>query len=143
MVLVSDSSVLIDLDRGGLLEEAFSFGVPMLVPDLIFENELRSTNGNYLRELGLTVIALTPDEVAFAQEVTIARPGLSTEDCFALSCARRDNHTLLAGDGLLRKEAMARKIECHGLLWLLDEMLASTRVSNTTLCEGITRIAQH
>ena len=30
-----------------------------------------------------------------------------------------------------------------GMLWLLDEMLASTRVSNTTLCEGITRIAQH
>lgn len=33
IVLVSDTSVLIDLERGGLLEAAFSCGLTMVVPD--------------------------------------------------------------------------------------------------------------
>jgi len=35
ILLVSDTSVLIDLDRCGLLPLAFGTGVPMLVPDVL------------------------------------------------------------------------------------------------------------
>lgn len=92
-ILVSDSSVLFDLERGGLLESAFSCGLPMVVPDLLFENELRDYNGAYFQELGLAVTALNPDE-------------------------------------------------CRGLLWLLDEMFATGKVSANQLCESLTRIKQ-
>ena len=40
-VLVSDTSVLIDLERGGFLEAAFSLSWQFAVPDLLFERELR------------------------------------------------------------------------------------------------------
>lgn len=142
-LLVSDSSVLIDLERGGLLEAAFTSGFTMVIPDLLFENELRASNGVYLVELGLTVIELGPDEVAMAQDFQSARSALSLEDCFALCCAIRPNHILLAGDGPLRKEAGTRGIPFRGLLWLLDEMFASGNASKNLLCEGITKIFQH
>lgn len=45
IVLVSDTSILIDLERGGLLEAAFSCGLTMVVPDLLYERELESENG--------------------------------------------------------------------------------------------------
>jgi hypothetical protein len=115
----------------------------MLVPDLLYDNELRDSNGPYLVQLGLGVTALGPDEVAAAQELQNNRSALSLEDCFAVICAARPEHSLLAGDGPLRKEAAARSITCRGLLWLLDEMLASGKVSKTLLCEGLNRIAQH
>ena len=94
IILVSDTSVLIDLERGGLLEQAFACGLTMVVPDLLYMRELEDENGPLLRKLGLGVIALSPDEVEFAQHVRKQRPGLSLPDCFALSCARHKDHAL-------------------------------------------------
>ena len=105
ILLVSDTSVLIDLERGDLLPLAFATGIPMLVPDLLYANELEPYNGNYYRSLGLQVVSLQPDEVSFAQRVKNERKPLSLPDCFALSCARRQDHVLLTGDGALRAAA--------------------------------------
>ena len=69
IILVSDTSVLIDLERGGLLEHAFSCGLTMVVPDLLYERELEPENGPLLRQLGLGVVALNFDEVVFAQQL--------------------------------------------------------------------------
>jgi len=44
-VLVSDTSVLIDLERGNLLEAVFSSSIELAVPDLLFERELPPYNG--------------------------------------------------------------------------------------------------
>jgi predicted nucleic acid-binding protein len=143
IILVSDTSVLIDLERGGLLEPAFSCGLTMVVPDLLYARELEAENGPLLRKLGLGVVALNPDEVNFAQQLRTQQPGLSLPDCFALSCARRQNHALVSGDKLLRTEAQAKHCLVYGLLWILDQMEASGRVSTATLHEGLTRIWNH
>lgn len=65
-VLVSDTSVLIDLERGGFLEAAFSLSWEFAVPDLLYEGELRNYGGERLVELGLRVAELEPEEVGRA-----------------------------------------------------------------------------
>lgn len=142
ILLVSDTSILIDLERGGLLEAAFSCDWAMVVPDLLYEREMLPENGPYLRSLGLGVVELSPDEVTFAQQVRTNRPALSLADCFALSCAQRANHVLLTGDRALRDEARSRKSAVYGVLWLLDRMHAAS-VSPTLLFEGLTKIQAH
>ncbi|MBK9160472.1 MAG: hypothetical protein IPM27_02720 [Nitrosomonadales bacterium] len=142
-ILVSDTSVLIELERGGLLEPAFSFGLIMVVPDLLYRNELEGENGPYLRTLGLGVVSLTPDEVALAQAIMEHRPALSLPDCFALSCALRQDHVLVTGDQKLRSEAKARNAEVYGMLWILDQMELSGKFSFTLLYEGLSRISAH
>lgn len=141
-VLVSDPSVLIDLERGGLLETVFLCELSLVVPDVLYDDELRDYNGPYLIAIGLTVTELNADEMQLAQEILNARPGLSSPDAFALACAHRPGHVLLSGDGPLRAEAVKRKIMCSGLLWLLDEMLASGRVRAGSLHEGLVKISQ-
>ncbi len=143
IILVSDTSVLIDLERGGLLESAFSCGLTMVVPDLLYARELEAENGPLLRKLGLGVVALNPDEVNFAQQLRTQQPGLSLPDCFALSCARRLDHALVSGDKLLRTEAQAKHCVVYGLLWILDQMEVSGKVSTATLHEGLSRIWNH
>lgn len=142
-ILVSDTSVLIELDRGGLMAHAFSFGLIMVVPDVLYQNELEKENGPYLCELGLGIVSLTPDELSLVQAIRKQRPGLSLSDCFALSCALRQNHVLLTGDMTLRKEATARKAEVRGMLWILDQMDASGKFSYSLLHEGLSKIAAH
>jgi hypothetical protein len=143
IVLFSDTSILIDLERGGLLEGAFSVGLSFVVPDLLYDRELKEDIGPHLRSLGLGVATLTAKEVAFAQEVSAARPGLSLPDCFALSCATRPDHVLVTGDGLMRKEAQVRLGAVYGLLWILDQMHASKKFESEFLVEGLTKIASH
>jgi len=143
VILVSDTSVLIDLERGKLLEQAFSCDLTMVVPDLLYARELETENGPFLRKLGLGVVALAPDEVDFAQQLRKQRPGLSLPDCFALSCARREGHALVSGDKLLRTEAQARQCTVFGLLWILDQMEATGKVAPAMLHEGLSRIWNH
>jgi len=143
IILVSDTSVLIDLERGGLLESAFSCGLTMVVPDLLYERELAAENGPLLRRLGLGVVALAPEEVAFAQQLRTRRYSLSLADCFALSCARRPDHALVTGDRLLRAEAQVWQCPVCGLLWILDQMEASNKTGVEMLHEGLTRISNH
>ena len=140
-ILVSDTSVLIDLERGGLLEAAFQCGFTLVVPDLLYERERANENGAYLRGLGLGVVALAPGEVAFAQQLRTQRPSLSLPDCFALSCAQRPNHVLVTGDKVLRAEAQARLGTVYGLLWMLDQMEASGAVAPASLHQGLTQIS--
>lgn len=40
-VVVSDSSVLIDLERGSLFDAAFSLRLEFCVPDLLYRRELQ------------------------------------------------------------------------------------------------------
>lgn len=143
IILVSDTSVLIDLERGGLLEHAFSCGLTMVVPDLLYARELESDIGPFLRNLGLGVVALNPDEVDFAQQLRRERPALSLPDCFALSCARRQDHALVSGDKILRTEARERHCAVFGLLWILDRMDTSGKVGAAMLHEGLSRIWNH
>ncbi len=143
IILVSDTSILIDLERGGILESAFCCGLTLIVPDLLYENELEAENGQYLRSLGLGVVALTPEELTFAQTVKVERKTLSLPDCFALSCAMRPAHALVSGDKALRNEGKSRGSTVYGLLWLLDQMAASGSIATSLLYEGLARIVAH
>lgn len=142
IVLVSDTSVLIDLERGGLLEAAFSCGLTMVVPDLLYKRELENHNGPYLRSLGLGVAALTAEEMAHAQSIKSQKRSLSLPDCFALTCALRPSHCLVSGDKALRNEAAAQVATVYGLLWLLDRM-EEQGVSAQSLRAGLEAVSGH
>lgn len=143
IILVSDTSVLVDLERGGLLEAAFSCGFTMVVPDMLYKRELESNNGPYLRSLGLGVAALTADELGLAQTIKGQRQGLSLPDCFALTCALRPGHSLVTGDKTLRSEAIKRLGVVYGLLWVLDRMEESGFVPKHLLRDGLAAIYSH
>lgn len=143
MIFVSDSSVLIDLERGGLFEVAFASTLELAVPDLLYDRELAATGGEALKALGLQVVSLAPEEVGFAQTTQRQRPKLSLPDCFALAYARRPEHALLTGDAELRTFAESIKIECHGLLWLLDCLIAIAATTPGAMHTALEKIARH
>lgn len=140
---VADTSVLIDLGRGGLLEAAFGCGLPMVVPDLLYELELKAEGGEALQQLGLVVVSLRGDEVDAAQRLHHEGQGLSLPDCFALICAARPQHVLLSGDQALREEALVRLGDVRGLLWVLDMMASSGHIRIETLHDGLKQLAGH
>ena len=142
-VLVSDASVLIDLERGAFLEACFHLPYEFAVPDLLYERELRNYGGEALLALGLRVEELDGDGVALALRYRRAHPPLSLADCFALTLAKINSWMLLSGDGGLRDLAETEGVECHGILWLLDRMLEAEAAKPSQLLAGLRAIAAH
>jgi hypothetical protein len=117
-ILVSDTSVIIDLERGQLLEPCFRLPHQFAVPDLLFERELAEQSGPELVALGLRVEELTSAELTAVQTVRRARPKLSLPDSYAYALASGRQWTLLTGDGELRALAEAQAIPYFGVLWV-------------------------
>ena len=147
-VTVADTSVLIDLERGGLLEECFRLPYQFTVPDLLYRNELESRRagpgfGESLVALGLRVEELNGDEVRSALLHRQKLPTLSLPDSFALALAAMRQWILLTGDGGLRAFATTLSVVCHGVLWILDQLFYAGVSSPEDLVSGLSAIRDH
>lgn len=142
-VLVSDTSVLVDLERGGLLEATFSLPVTMAVPDLLYAQELSNYNGERLLNLGLQILELDDQGVEIAINYREQVRAISLPDSFALVLAKTSGFTLLTGDGALRNLAAKEQVECHGVLWILDFLEQEQVMATADLYTGLNKIANH
>lgn len=142
-ILVSDTSVIIDLYRAQLLEEMFHLPHEFVVPDLLYARELNDGLGDRLRKRGLRVEALDSGEVTKATALRRARTRLSVPDAFAYVLAQSRGWTLLTGDGELRTLAQEEEIEMHGVLWILDHLFEGGHVENTRLHAGLSNLQSH
>ena len=142
-VCVSDTSVLTDLDRGALLGAVFDLPLVFVVPDLLYERELRPYGGAGLLRRGLEVAELDGDGVDRALSFRRRRSSLSLADAFALALATEHRWTLLTGDRVLRNLATLESVVCHGLLWLLDSMLDAEVADRITLYSALKAIVAH
>jgi|SRR6516164_151205 hypothetical protein len=142
-ILVSDTSVLIDLERGGLLDSCFKLPFEFAVPDLLYARELAEFGGPELVAQGLRVEELTGDEVGLAQRVRGDHPRLSLPDAFAYSLASSRGWILLTGDGELRSLAQTQQVQCFGVLWVLDQLFEGKVIGPAAIATGLEAIAAH
>lgn len=140
---MGDTSVLIDLDRGSLVESAFRLPLEFTVPDLLYERELRQHSGADFVRLGLRIEELDGDGVSLALSCLRRRRSLSLQDSFAFALAKTNAWTLLSGDRELRELAEEEEVLCHGVLWLLDQMFEHRVIELDDLRAGLGRIAAH
>jgi predicted nucleic acid-binding protein len=143
MILVSDTSVLIDLERGGLLEAVFALPHEFAVPDVLYDREMRDEWGERLLGLGLQIVEVSAEGVGNALRYRQQRSSLSVADSFALALAKERALLLLTGDGQLRQLAEGENVECHGLLWLLDMLEEAGAPGAQLLHDGLTALAAH
>ena len=142
-VLVSDSSVLIELSKRDLLDRMFQLRFPFAVPDLLFNEELIDLGRYDRRDLvrkGLRVEGLDPDGVATAIAHQSRRRALSLVDCFALALAHHHGHTLLTEDRRMRAFAQDEGIPHHDLLWIIDHMQQAAILTTSQVSSAETGI---
>lgn len=142
-ILISDTSVLIDLERAHLIEAVFTLPMRFGVPDLLFDRELRSYGGDALLALGLEVMELDSAGVQLAQTYRAREVRISLPDAFALALAKGGTHDLLTGDGPLRALAEAELVPCHGVLWVFDQFAEKGSVSPAILHECLSLLFSH
>jgi predicted nucleic acid-binding protein len=142
-VLVSDTSVVIDLERAGLIECIFALPYRFVVPDALYEKEIKDYGGERLLALGLHVRSLTGAQLTEAQRLRTLERRISIHDSYALSLAKAEAAILLAGDKAMRKLAEAEEVRCHGVLWVFDQLEERRVVTAAVLHDGLTRVIAH
>lgn len=90
--------------------------------EIVYEEQIREFE-EFARLNKLRVIKVTSEEVALIKQFELKRPNKSFPDKTALWHAKQMGCILLTGDGPLRKEAEFQRIEVHGSIWVLMQLL--------------------
>lgn len=143
IVLVSDTSVLVDLERGQFLDSCFQLPFQFAVPDLLYKRELEGIGGPEMIARGLRIEELNKDELSVAQMIRSEHLKLSVPDAYAYSLALARDWILLTGDGELRALARERQMPFHGVLWVLDQLFEGQVIGSAVLAAGLEIIASH
>jgi predicted nucleic acid-binding protein len=132
--LVNDANILIDLLKINLLDTFFKLEFDFQVTDMVFA-EIREENLADLKrciDLNLlTMQGFTFEDLLQIQLIEDNNPVLSVADCSCLCLAEKFSGTLLTGDGALRRIAEQQNIPVHGILWVLDELIARGLLAKT------------
>lgn len=128
LLIISDASVLIDIECGELTSAMFSLSWQFAVPDTLFSEELAERHG-HLSRLGLISKTMSGDLVAEAYSLHQKYVKPSVNDMFALTLAKHEGCQLLTGDKALREVAKEFNVEVHGTIWLVDQMLKGEKIT--------------
>ena len=135
-LLISDTNVLIDMEVGGLLGVMFRLDLAFAVPDILFEEELKSRHPR-LPGLGLGVLELTAEMIYDAMTLIVhGYRRTSRNDLLVLVLARRKGCPVLTGDAALRLACNEQGIDVHGTIWLVEQMLNGKLVDPKTAAEA-------
>lgn len=140
---MSDTSVLIDVERGSLFDACFGLPFDFVVPDLLYQRELKDHGSPGLIQRGLRVEMLDGNGVILALDYRRRDQSLSLPDSFALALARVNSWVLLSGDGGMRELARSEGVACRGVLWLIDQVYEHGLASADQICSYIRAIASH
>lgn len=121
MLLVSDANIFIDFEAAGLLSELFRLPHEIVVPDVLYEQELAEKHAG-LFELGLKTQRLDSEQVASAYELQKKYRGPSVVDLFALTLAKSLSCPLVTGDRRLREAAGEEGLQLFGTLTLMEHL---------------------
>lgn len=128
LLIISDASVLIDIECGELTSVMFSLAWQFAVPDTLFDEELAERHGHLLR-FGLISKTMSGDMVAEAYSLHQKYIKPSVNDMLALTLAKNEGCQLLTGDKALRDAAKELNVVVHGTIWLVDQMLQSEKIT--------------
>ncbi len=127
-IVISDTSCLIDLRKGGLLSGLLALPYRFSIPLPVFEDELLHLSPRekvMLVDSGLEVWDLTGEQVHRSRMIQQQNPALTINDSFAfVAAADVPDSILLTGDAPLRRFASNLSVEVHGVLWAIDEIHA-------------------
>lgn len=121
-IYISDTNIWIDFGRADLLDALFALPFTFVSTDFVVA-ELTHPDPDGLVARGLVVQGLSEAEVDSLFGLMAEHGNSSLADVSCYLVAKREGRPLLTGDGRLRKQAVKDKLQVHGALWLLDELV--------------------
>ncbi|HNX17542.1 MAG TPA: hypothetical protein PKM50_04330 [Methanoregula sp.] len=118
-----DANILFDFVAGEIFDQLFLLPFDFHTSDIVANEISGSYSERQLTQRGLEILALDDSEVIEIFTLKQEHIDLSVEDVSVYFLSRKHGTMILSNDGPLRELADASRIEYHGTLWLLEEMI--------------------
>ena len=138
---VIDSSVLIDLEAGGILRALFGLSIYPMATDFVIDG-LQEPDAQRLQNYGLVACELSADRIQELVQLRSLYSRPSIGDLSTLVLARDMGAVLLTSDRHLRAVAHQEGVSVHGTLWLLDEMVSHHIISPPVAAQALRRMLE-
>jgi len=135
MRLVADSSSIISLYVGGVLDKLFLLA-EVYTTDLIAD-ELTEPSTEDLRQMGLKICSLSKAELNRTEQIVLQKPDLSLQDGSVIILAQSLVATVLADDKPLREFAQTQGLAVHGSLWVIEQLASQGQIDHSQVCTAI------
>lgn len=136
-IAVKDANVFIDMELMGVFELWVQLGRQTLTSSLV-ALELEAGNHRealaYIATKHITVVDPSLDAVDALHH---SEKGISPEDASVLLIAIKHDAMLLTGDKTLRTIAEIRHVECHGSIWILDQLVRHQKLPGKVAAEKL------
>jgi len=131
-VVITDVSVFFDLHTLQILPEFFGLNWNIQTTDFVFNEILQADQVRdfdpFVRSKKLNIISISVEEEKSIRAMELTRRNRSFPDKTVLWKAREEKCTLLTCDKVLREEARHHKIEVHGSIWVIDQLVKSNLI---------------
>lgn len=118
-----DANVLFDFVAGEIFDTLFLLPFNFHTSDIVAYEISKSYSDKQLASLGLEIMILDEVEILEILGMQENHIELSIEDISILFLSRKHRTMILSNDGPLRDLADISRIEYHGTLWLLEELI--------------------
>lgn len=127
-IAIKDANILIDLANCDLVEACLRLPYEFVTTELVLLQLQQEAQWGAVEPFVATglirTVTLSADEECLLAADPLIRV-LGHVDMQVLWLAVRERAILLTGDLQLRKEASKLKVQVHGLLWVLDELIGA------------------
>jgi rRNA-processing protein FCF1 len=145
-IVVNDTNIFIDLIHTELIDLFFQLPFEVHTTDFVIgeieEEEQERIVQKLIDDEKLFVAGLNHGEL---EEIMILQNEiiqLSIPDCSVWLYSKKNNYTLITGDGLLRKTAIKDGVEVKGVLFVLDELIRLNLMDSELAAEKLELLLQ-
>ena len=144
MFISSDTNIWFDFEAIGHLEHPFLLNHSYYISDFTFVEEINISQKimKIVTTGFLHVTSVNKEELALINRLSTEYQNLSFYDLVALAIAIKRKWILLTGDGLLRNTAINENIECHGSIWIYDELLKEKKITKECYIQCLAKLLE-
>ncbi len=133
-IIITDTNILFDIIKIGALPEFFSLDYEICTTVFVMHEILPSPQKElietFIRAKKLIVYNFTEEEIEEVQNFNTQRDLKRFTDKSVIWKSLQLKCPLLTGDQRMREEAEKMNIEVHGSIWIIDELVTKTLISN-------------
>ena len=118
-----DANILFDFVAGDIFDALFLLPLDLRTSDIVAYEISGTYSQKHLTRSGLTILTLDETEVLEIFALKQGHIDLSLQDVSVYFLSRKHETMILSNDGPLRELADSSRIEYHGTLWLLEELV--------------------
>ena len=137
-IIITDTNVFFDVISIKALPEFFALDYEICTTDFVVNEILQSDQkeliNSFIRSRKLSILQLSEEDIEEIKAFKTVRFFKGITDKTVLWKAIKLKCTLLTGDKKLKKEAEDHKIEVHGSIWVINQLI---EVKIITKVEGI------